>query len=431
MDLNQLRRLKNLPHLSSYTDEDLYSKLPLYERILISTCDVVYREAVSEADIPQVYVSPDVQRLHNFCQGNNPVMLPCRECRLTQTFFQEKAWNPLEVATDNQKGKNAKKHPITTRLPVSHQIDQMTGKSIPPDRPAYRFGSSHLSDVDNSLFQENEWDSYKKGCGYQCKREILKVAQEFRKDICCSFNAEHSGFADFILVPAVSEKPHELVNYEERKASAEATCAGTAVLETAVEKEARELYDKYCQDICLIKVGQYPALKDMQLFNTEKYRRILKGDYKYYTLSIALAGEGVGIGAFTYLRRIFENVVESVHQQCVAECAVKVESEKADTGEQISTSEFDEDGYRKLSFNEKISYLEENYNKTIIPHELEPIRSKLYGVLSEGIHKSSEDECLELYHSVRFIIEIFLDDKIQKAERQKKLDEATKKINSR
>ncbi len=303
------------------------------------------------------------------------------------------------------------------------------------EQPHYRYGVNHLADVNPMQFESVAWEMYKEECGSQCKKVILDELSEFRKDISCIFDHRHKGFADFIIIPAVTAKPDEMIAFASRQSKENSKDEMADVEQSTAEKEAEELYNKYCRALLLIKVGQYPTLRDMQLFDTKKYQKILGKDYRYYTLSIALASEGVGIGAFTYLRRILENIVEEVHQQCVAECNEQIESVMIDNGKQIDKDEervassgFNEDHYQELKFNEKISYLENNYSKVIIPPEVEPIRSKLYGVISKGIHQSSEDECLELYPSVRYIIEVFLDDKIQKRERQLKLAASIKKI---
>jgi len=50
--------------------------------------------------------------------------------------------------------------------------------------------------------------------------------------------------------------------------------------------------------------------------------------------------------------------------------------------------------------------------------------------LSKGLHELSEDECLKHFSVVRLGIELILDQKIEERERQKKLDKASKAINS-
>jgi hypothetical protein len=63
------------------------------------------------------------------------------------------------------------------------------------------------------------------------------------------------------------------------------------------------------KDAKIMKIGQYPSLADLQGVEIKKYRKTL-GDAKYaeFNRAIGLSAHGVGIGAFVYLRRIFESL---------------------------------------------------------------------------------------------------------------------------
>ncbi|MCD7804485.1 MAG: hypothetical protein LUH03_04925 [Oscillospiraceae bacterium] len=421
MDLNQLKRIDELPHLASLTIEELYAELPLYERVLITTCDVTYDEVTAEEELLHICVSKDVNFLHDFCQGTKPINIPCYECKADRTFNPRAGWNPRNASDRITNGNKSSKQVSTNKVTISRQYNQMTRNGNGSNHPCYRYGVNHLADIDYLEVGGIGWGEFIKECGNQCMSGILKEISEFRKDIECTYDSEHKGFADFIIVPAVPTKPVELKRYEQRLNEEKNKAPNANVERSNGEMEAEELYNKYCRALLIIKVGQYPALRDTQLFDTKKYRNILNENYKYYTLSISLYSEGVGIGAFVYLRRILEDIVEEVHQQCVAEC------NKRNSDTKLA---FDEAKYQSLHFNEKISYLENTYNKVIIPAEVEQVREKLYGVLSKGVHESSEEECLELYPYVRCIIEVFLDDIIQRKERKKKIDLAMKKLQS-
>jgi hypothetical protein len=86
------------------------------------------------------------------------------------------------------------------------------------------------------------------------------------------------------------------------------------------------------------KVGQYPSVADFQIPQATKYRKILGADlYKEFTKGIGLAANGVGIGSFVYLRRIFENLIIEAHDLTVKE-----------------NSSFDEALYRTSKMDEKV-----------------------------------------------------------------------------
>lgn len=56
--------------------------------------------------------------------------------------------------------------------------------------------------------------------------------------------------------------------------------------------------------------------------------------------------------------------------------------------------------------------------------------SKLYSILSKGIHELTENECLNIFEHVKLGIELILDEKIEQIDREKKIKEAEQKLNS-
>ena len=49
------------------------------------------------------------------------------------------------------------------------------------------------------------------------------------------------------------------------------------------------------------------------------------------------------------------------------------------------------------------------------------MKTRIYGILSRGIHASSDQECIELFKPMEYVIEELLDHKITKMEREEKL----------
>jgi hypothetical protein len=153
------------------------------------------------------------------------------------------------------------------------------------------------------------------------------------------------------------------------------------------------------------KVGQYPSVADFQIPQAEKYRKILsKNDYIELTRGIGLSAHGVGIGAFVYLRRIFENLI--------GEARVKAEKDK----------NFSNDKYSKAKMDEKIK-LVKNYLPDFLVEN-----SSLYSILSKGIHALTEKECLQYFETVKIGIEQILDEKIIAKEKEEKAVNARKAI---
>jgi|SRR5947209_7092732 len=153
------------------------------------------------------------------------------------------------------------------------------------------------------------------------------------------------------------------------------------------------------------KIGQYPSIADLYSGELNKYRRIL-GDEKYreFSRAVGLVSHGVGIGAFVYLRRIFEGLIEEAHEK------------------PKSVPEWDEDQYLRSRMDEKILLLQDYLPTFLVENR------GLYSIMSVGIHSLTESQCLEYFDTVKIGIELILDEKIEQERKQTKLDAAKRAI---
>jgi hypothetical protein len=155
----------------------------------------------------------------------------------------------------------------------------------------------------------------------------------------------------------------------------------------------------------ITKIGQYPSLADLATIEIQKYRKALNNDlYGEFSRAVGLASHGIGIGAFVYLRRIFEHLIEEAHKL------------------EMASSGWDEDVYQKSRMDDKISLL-----KNVLPEFLVENKS-LYSILSKGIHELTELECLNAFPTTKLGIELILDEKLERLERDRKIREASSDI---
>lgn len=163
----------------------------------------------------------------------------------------------------------------------------------------------------------------------------------------------------------------------------------------------------YLTNETITKIGQLPSLADVTMPEIKKYQKVLAGDYKEFSRAIGLTTHGVGIGAFVYLRRIFENLIEEAHQT------------------QLQQIGWDDAAYGAAKMADKILMLKE-----YLPAFL--VRNKaLYSILSKGIHELSEEECLKVFPAIKVSIELILDQKLIKiaeVKKEKEAEEALAKI---
>lgn len=154
----------------------------------------------------------------------------------------------------------------------------------------------------------------------------------------------------------------------------------------------------------IMKIGQYPSVADVHIGQIKQYKSLLpKDDIKEFTRAIGLAANGVGIGSFVYMRRVFERLIQDAAKQAIEE------------GNVIA------DDFMRLRMNEKIDVL-----KAYLPDTLVELKD-MYGILSKGLHELSETECLACFDVMRTGIELILDDKLEqkrKEEKRKKAIEA-------
>ncbi|MBX3584310.1 MAG: hypothetical protein KF810_20705 [Rhizobiaceae bacterium] len=149
----------------------------------------------------------------------------------------------------------------------------------------------------------------------------------------------------------------------------------------------------------IFKIGQYPSMEDIAASDIQPYRKVIEPQY-FSELHRAggLMSHGIGIGAFVYLRRIFERLIFNHH----AALAVPIP------------------GFETMGVDEKIEAL-----KPVLPAALVTKRSA-YAILSKGIHELDEETCKRYFPVVRSAIIAILEEDLQdrnKALAAKKLED--------
>lgn len=396
MSLKKLKRLAKLKHISEFSAETLITDFGLYESALIDLRAV----SLEEEDEPRIEVNPDVKMLQQFLLNKNPILLPCPECE-KEIAFNPRGWGNPRNLENTVPIKEDKKKPGMIRFATNlngyegnrhHNVFEVT-------EPYFSIGDPvlvtlNVNDVEY-IKQEEVKEQLLDNCISKCRDYFLRVAPEIRRDFSCSLDALHKIFVNFRIYDPI--EPEDIEEY------------GKAVAEG--ESDYTRAYE-YVHDCLIIqKVGQYPSIADLQMFNVEKYRSVLgKESYRDLTRAIGLNADGIGCGAFLYLRRILERLVEEAHQ-----------------GE-IAKEAWDEKTYTDSRFNERIQILE-NAGHVIIPEILKDVKSKIYSVLSKGVHESTDDECMELFPYMQFVIEQILDERIRRRELEQKVAKLRTKLN--
>ena len=154
------------------------------------------------------------------------------------------------------------------------------------------------------------------------------------------------------------------------------------------------------------KIGQYPSLATLSQHTAMKYKCVLQEpNFAEFKRAIGLNAHGIGVGAFVYLRRIFERLICKFRDEAVA------------------AQDLVEADFKELHMDKKIKAL-----KGYVPDFVYEQRNTLYGILSKGVHADTEKKCLANFPSLKSAIEVILEEMIQKKEMREKLKAATKAI---
>lgn len=144
----------------------------------------------------------------------------------------------------------------------------------------------------------------------------------------------------------------------------------------------------------IIKFGQYPSRRDQFASLYRRFRPLLNKQLEKDLLQAhGLEEWNVGAAAFLYLRRVFEGLITEAEQVA------------RDAKENLP------EDFKSLRMNEKIAALAHH-----LPGALVQDRT-LYGILSEGIHQLSDEDCARHYFLVKEGILLILEDKLTQHER--------------
>ncbi len=154
-------------------------------------------------------------------------------------------------------------------------------------------------------------------------------------------------------------------------------------------------------EVYLEKVGQIPAWN----ISMDKRLESLLGEEHstYYKKGLVSESQGYGIGAFAYFRRITEEIIDglldSIADLLQGDDKSKYEEALAQTKQTTVTQE-------------KIDLVKDLLPQSLRPDGMNPL-SELHSALSEGLHASSEEECLEYAEAVRDIL-VYLVNQVQR-----------------
>lgn len=148
------------------------------------------------------------------------------------------------------------------------------------------------------------------------------------------------------------------------------------------------------------KIGQFPSKIDIWGFDFEKYSKQLNkfdaySDFKKAELCMS---DKLFAGAFTYLRRVFEKMINSYTE------GMSLDDNRIETRIEACVDRFDD--------------------------RVKPLLKKLYGILSIGIHELTDEQSEEYYEHLRTVIVLQLEFVKSNNEKDEQSKELKKQIDN-
>lgn len=141
-----------------------------------------------------------------------------------------------------------------------------------------------------------------------------------------------------------------------------------------------------------IKIGEFPQYGSP---TSSKLIKLIGPDRDLFLKGRKSENQGLGIGAFTYYRRVVENQRNRIIDEII-KVAKSINSDSA----VIQTLE---NAKNENQFKNSIDMLKDVIPSTLSIQGHNPL-TLLYSALSEGIHTRSDDECLKSANAIRVIL---------------------------
>lgn len=168
----------------------------------------------------------------------------------------------------------------------------------------------------------------------------------------------------------------------------------------------------------LTKFGEIP--KPIKPINP-KIKRLIKAEWEMYRKGADDEAAGNGIGAFAYYRRVVEASRDLiVDSMCTAASKLNVPDEDI---QKIQESK------KSRSFTESIAAVDHLFPSELKFNDQNALLA-LYGPLSEGLHKKSDEECLEAASHIRTLLDALGERLEQVIEQEETIQNALKGLQS-
>ncbi len=146
------------------------------------------------------------------------------------------------------------------------------------------------------------------------------------------------------------------------------------------------------EDYDVLKMGEYPAFGP---HIPKKVTKLIETDKEFFEKGLEAENHGLGIGAFSYYRRVVENQKNHLLGQII-----KV-SEKLNVKPDII--EKLKDAQSERQFKNSVDKMKHAIPQALLIDGHNPM-TLLHNALSAGLHAETDDDCLKLATSIRVVL---------------------------
>jgi hypothetical protein len=134
------------------------------------------------------------------------------------------------------------------------------------------------------------------------------------------------------------------------------------------------------EDNTLTKIGQAPSVADIAFGELRTIDRALeRTDRQELGKALGLFAHDSALGAFVYLRRVFERMVDRAHER------------QASAGHPV-------EGFSSLRMDEKVAALKDELPELVVRN------SAVFSVLSLGLHELTEEQCAKHFPVIKAVL---------------------------
>jgi hypothetical protein len=165
------------------------------------------------------------------------------------------------------------------------------------------------------------------------------------------------------------------------------------------------------------KVGQSPAWS----INLDKdLEKFLESDADFFKKALTCESQGYGIAAFSYYRRVLENSIGKILQNLRS--VLELNNAPSEDIEKIDKA------LKGTVMDERIKIAKDAVPNHLQPNKMNPL-AIIYDTLSAGIHRLSEEQCLENSKNIRRALSYLIKALTQQNEEQKAFLDSMKSLN--